>query len=241
MSPHRPLTARFWLFLAAPAAVFLLVIIAASVIATGAAGPGPADSAAIAAQVQAWLPQQLIAVQVIVLALLVLAMRRMNWSARDLGWRGTPGRPRWHDVVLGAAVGAALAVAYLWVLSPLLIQAQLRWGDYVPAGELLPTLSAKPVPFFVANVLLAPAIEESFYRGFALTRLRGRFSQSVAVVLSCIFFGLLHWAGGAWYMLLTGVVAGGVLAGLAVWRGSLVAPFAAHLALNFLEFALTMR
>ena len=109
-------------------------------------------------------------------------------------------------------------------------------GDYVPPGELTGALGAALVPFFLANVLLAPFVEESLYRGYALDRLRQRYGLALAVVISCAFFGLLHWAGGFWYILLTGFVAGGLFAGLRVWRRTLIAPFAAHLALNILEF-----
>jgi len=46
------------------------------------------------------------------------------------------------------------------------------------------------LPFFVANVLLAPWVEESIYRGYAITRLRSRYNMAVAIILSCFFFGL---------------------------------------------------
>jgi hypothetical protein len=52
-----------------------------------------------------------------------------------------------------------------------------------------------------------------------------------------VAFGVLHWTGGLWYMVLTGLVAGGSFTALALWRGGLVAPFAAHLTLNMIEFA----
>jgi len=97
-------------------------------------------------------------------------------------------------------------------------------------------LGAALVPFFLANVLLAPFVEESLYRGYALDRLRQRYGLALAVVITCALFGLLHWAGGFWYILLTGFVAGGLFAGLRLWRRTLIAPFAAHLALNVLEF-----
>jgi hypothetical protein len=43
--------------------------------------------------------------------------------------------------------------------------------------------------------------------------------------------------GVFWHILLTGgAVAGGLFAGLFLWRRNVVAPFAAHLALNLLEF-----
>ena len=41
-------------------------------------------------------------------------------------------------------------------------------------------------------------------------------------------------------MVLAAVVAGGAFSALALWRGGLVAPFAAHLTLNAIEFAATV-
>jgi membrane protease YdiL (CAAX protease family) len=101
---------------------------------------------------------------------------------------------------------------------------------------VLPTVSSSIGLFFIANVLLAPLVEETLYRGIAIPLLSNHLGVFWAVVLSCVFFGLLHWAGGFWYMLLTGVVAGGAFAGLYSWRGGVLAPFAAHLALNLIEF-----
>ncbi|MDZ7869384.1 MAG: CPBP family intramembrane glutamic endopeptidase [Rheinheimera sp.] len=83
--------------------------------------------------------------------------------------------------------------------------------------------------FFIANVLLAPLVEETIYRGYALPLITTHVGVTWAVVITCIFFGLLHWSGGLWYMLLTGAVAGGAFAGPALWRGGILAPFAAQL------------
>jgi uncharacterized protein len=90
--------------------------------------------------------------------------------------------------------------------------------------------------FFVTNVLLAPFVEESIYRGYAFVRPRQKYGDVVAVILTCICFGLLHWAGGFWYIVLTALVAGGTFAGLVLWRRNIVVAFAAHLALNLVEF-----
>lgn len=86
--------------------------------------------------------------------------------------------------------------------------------------------------------MLAPFVEENIYRGYAISRLRQRFGITGAIFLSCLFFGLLHWAGGFWYVVLTGIVAGGIFAGLFVWRRNIVVAYAAHLALNLVEFLL---
>jgi membrane protease YdiL (CAAX protease family) len=140
------------------------------------------------------------------------------------------------DIGVGLLAGTLLAVTYLHGLAPWLESLQRTAGDYVPAGAVLPTVSSRIGLFFVANVLLAPWVEETLYRGVAIPLLAARWGSFAAVALTCFSFGLLHWAGGFWYMLLTGVVAGGAFAGLFCWRAGILAPFSAHLALNLIEF-----
>ncbi len=88
-------------------------------------------------------------------------------------------------------------------------------------------MGAAILPFFIANVVLASFVEENIYRGYAPRRGFGRFSKPVAILLSYTFF-LLHWAGGFWYVLLTGLVAGGTFAGLYTARKNMIAPFAVY-------------
>ena len=224
---------RTWALLIAGPLLFLAAIVVASVY-FGIVTRG--DAQAIAEQTPKAMPAMLVAVQLLLLVFLVRTLRseRLAWSA--IGWRLEPGQVLWREVLIGVVPGAVLAVLYFTVLSPAMMSLQRNVGDYVPPGELTGALGAALVPFFLANVLLAPFVEESLYRGYALDRLQQRYGMTLAIVISCAFFGLLHWAGGFWYILLTGVVAGGLFAGLRVWRHTLVAPFAAHLALNILEF-----
>ena len=109
-------------------------------------------------------------------------------------------------------------------------------GDYVPAGSVLPAISGSIGVFFIANVILAPWVEETLYRGYAIPVLTTHFGVAGAVAISCLLFGLLHWPGGIWYILLTGVVVGGTFAGLFLWRDGVLTPFVAHLTLNLVEF-----
>jgi len=145
------------------------------------------------------------------------------------------------DAAFGAAAGAVLAFAYIYWLAPLLETLQQNWGDYVPPGSVLPTLSNSIVIFFIANIILAPLVEETVYRGIAIPLIETHLGAVWSVVLTCLFFGLLHWMGGLWYMILTGVVAGGLFAGLFYLREGIIAPFAAHLTLNVIEFKYAYR
>lgn len=91
------------------------------------------------------------------------------------------------------------------------------------------------------DVLLAPVVEEVLYRGYAIPALTERAGLAGAILISCIGFGLLHWPGGLWYMAATGLIAGGMLATLYVWQGTLLAPLTAHFVLNVVEFAAAWR
>lgn len=228
-----PRMRRVWALLFAGPLLFLAAIIVVSVY-FGIVTRG--DAAAIAERSAQATPYMLAAVLALLLLLVVRALKAESLSWPALGWRLLPGQKLWQEALIGAIPGIVLALAYFTLLSPALTWLQANVGDYVPAGELTGALGAALVPFFLANVVLAPFVEESLYRGFAFGRLQGRYGAVLAIVISCACFGLLHWTGGFWYIVLTGAVAGGLFAGLRAWRGGLVAPFVAHLALNILEF-----
>ena len=221
----------WWTLLAAPI-LFLLAIVGASIY-FGFVTQGQ-NVEAIPEMVVASTPYQLVVVQIWLFFILMKSMKRDSLSWKDIGWKLADGQQLWREVLIGAVPGIVLALLYLYILSPMLTSLQNIW-DYVPAGELLTTLGSAIIPFAIADVLLAPFIEESIYRGYGLTRLLGKFSQPVAIVLSCFFFGLLHWTGGFWYILLTGIIAGGLFVWLRIARKNIIAPFAAHLALNIVE------
>ncbi len=222
-----------WTLLAIPPVLFLIVIIAMSVYFGAMLGNDPQ---AIADSVANSAPQILLIVQLSLLLVFWIVMRADRLTLPAIGWQLASGQKLWQEIVTGAVPGLILAGLYFSVLSPLMTTAQRVLGDYIPPGELLSSLGTSALPFFLANVALAPFVEENIYRGYALTRLQKRFGVPAAILISCLFFGLLHWTGGFWYMLLTGIVAGGLLAGLFAWRKNIVAAFAAHFTLNLVEF-----
>lgn len=179
-------------------------------------------------------PYQLVAIQIILLLIVLRAMRREGLTFKTIGWQPGENQHTLQEALLGGGAGIVLGLLYIFVLSPLLTSLQQVW-DYIPPGELLTSLGAALIPFVIADVLLAPFVEEILYRGYAWTLLAEKFSKPVTVLLSCALFGLLHWTGGFWYILLVGFVAGGLFAWLRLSRRNLIAPFAAHLALNVVE------
>ena len=213
--------------LAAGPVLFLLAFVALSVAFT--ATGTPADE--VGARVARLVPHTLLWV-LVCLGLGLLAVSSEVQKAWQLPARAVV----LSDLAVGAACGLGLALLYLAWLAPLLVWLQGTVGDFVPAGSTRPALAGSLGVFFVANVMLAPLVEETLYRGVAIPILGKRFGHAAALVLSCVAFGLLHWAGGLWYMLLAGLVAGGCFTGLYHWRSGIVAPFAAHLVLNLVEF-----
>lgn len=221
----------WWTLLAGPI-LFFLAIVAASIY-FGFVTQGQ-NVEAIPEMVAGSTPYQLVVVQVWLLLILMKSMKRDGLTWKVIGWKVAEGQQAWREILIGVVPGIALGLLYIFVLSPMLTALQRIW-DYMPAGELLTSLGASLIPFAIANVLFAPFVEESIYRGYGFTRLLGRFRQPAAIVLSCFFFGILHWTGGFWYILLTGIVAGGLFVWLRVSRKNILAPFAAHLAVNIVE------
>ncbi len=221
----------WWVLLAGPI-LFLLGILVMSVY-YGIALQGK-NIEEIPNLVVASTPYQLVVIQILLWIIVSRAMKRDGLTWKDIGWKMAEGQQLWRELLIGAIPGIVLALLYLYILSPMLTALQKIW-DYVPAGDLLTTLGASLIPFAIADVLLAPFVEESIYRGYGLTRLLGKFSQPVVIALSIFFFGILHWTGGFWYILLTGILAGGLFAWLRLSRKNIIAPFAAHLALNIIE------
>lgn len=215
------------LLLTAGPALFLLCIVGASIFL----GFRKVPEAQIPERVSALVPHILLGV----LVCLAVLMTRFAPQVKAAWLLPDPGKA-FSDITVGLLAGTLLAIAYIYWLSPLLETLQRTFGDFVPPGAVLSTVSSSISLFFIANVLLAPLVEETLYRGIAIPLLTTHLGALWAVALTCVLFGLLHWAGGFWYMLLTGVVAGGAFAGLFYWRGGVLAPFAAHLALNLIEF-----
>jgi membrane protease YdiL (CAAX protease family) len=170
---------------------------------------------------------------------LVIALSLLGVVALGLVRSSAPVRRLWtvrfpiRHILIGAAVGVGLGVSYIYLLNPLHEWLQASVGDYVPPGETTRGLATATIAFFVANVVLAPVVEETIYRGWLIERWG---SGARAAILSCVAFGLLHWLGGVWYMALTAVVAGGAFCLLRFRTGALLAPFACHLTLNLVEF-----
>lgn len=231
MQSLMPVPFKAWLLLASGPALFLIAIVGTSVFL----GLKGVDATQIAERVTLFMPHILLGV-VLSMGVLILFLLRV-----DAVWVLPHATKAINDVVIGMVVGGLLAISYIFWIGPALAVLQREIGDYVPAGAVLSTISGNIGLFFIANVMLAPLVEETLYRGYAIPLLSAHFGVAWAVGITCLLFGLLHWPGGIWYMLLTGGVVGGAFAGLFLWRDGILAPFAAHMTLNVIEFIYAWR
>ena len=181
------------------------------------------------------IPFVLLMAQLMMLVYLLISTRKCGFNIFKNGWQ-TDKRKITIDIIGGIGTGSIIALSYIYLLSPIQRFLQLYVGDYVPAGETMASLGMNTTMFFIANVILAPFVEESLYRNFALTVFLRRYGKVNTIIITSALFGLMHWLGGFWYILLTGLLVGAPLALITIKRGNLFWAFTAHLVLYVIEF-----
>jgi len=172
------------------------------------------------------------------LSLVALVKVRGGYPWRTLGFR-CPSFP----VEVAWAIGALIAIYVLQLLIGLVFAALMppETLNHVARQRLDLTRAFKPVhpAAMVAFCLYVGFYEETVFRGFLITRLRaviGKGSWLGAVLVSSVFFGVIHWYQGGLAMVQISVVAL-VLGAVFVMRGSLVAPMVAHALFDFMGLA----
>lgn len=193
------------------------------------------DQSAIPESMNSIIPFVLLLAQIMMLVYLLVTTQKYGFNIFKKGWQ-TDKRKLPVDIIGGFGTGSFIAFIYIYLLSPLQHFLQLHVGDYVPAGETMTSLGKHTMVFFIANVILAPFAEESLYRNFALTAFLKKYGEIKTVVFTSVMFGLMHWLGGFWYILLTGLFVGVPLSIIVIKRGNLIWAFTAHLVLNTIEF-----
>jgi membrane protease YdiL (CAAX protease family) len=154
-------------------------------------------------------------------AALVLVIRRgERLPMRSVGL----GTARWWKSVLFGLIIAIISTVAVGVL------AYITGYGHGPGSAPFEKL---PLWLITLIVLRAGVVEELFYRGYAIERLRliglGRF-WSLAIPLVIFSFG--HWSGGAANILIA-FAAGLILTGFYLWRRDLVANMIGHGLVDF--------
>lgn len=211
---------------------FLIVIIVFSIFLSGK-GISETD---IPKKITENIPTIILIIQIFMFLVLYLTSKKDNFNIFKNGWTLADKSQVSVNILYGLFTGIILSLLYFAVLSPLQTYLQRNIGDYVPAGETMTKLGMQTIPFFFANVIFAPFVEESLYRNYVLTKFLEKYTFAKSIILNSIFFGLLHWAGGIWYVFITALFIGMPFAMIAVKKRNIIWVFSAHLTLNLIEF-----
>jgi membrane protease YdiL (CAAX protease family) len=153
--------------------------------------------------------------------LLVIIRRGEHLPMRSIGL----GTARWWKSILWGFVIAVVSIVAVGAL------AYVTGYGHGPGSAAFEKL---PLWLITLIVFRAGVVEELFYRGYAIERLRliglGRF-WSVAIPLVIFSFG--HWSGGAANILIA-FAAGLILTGFYLWRRDLVANMIGHGLVDFI-------
>ena len=153
-------------------------------------------------------------------ALLVILRRGEGLPFRSIGL----GTCRWWKSI---AWGLVIAIVSAGVVGGLAYLTGYGHGPGSAAFEKL------PLWLITVIVLRAGVVEELFYRGYAIERLRmiglGPFWS---VTIPLVIFSLGHWSGGAANILIA-FAAGIILTGFYLWRRDLVANMIGHGLVDF--------
>jgi membrane protease YdiL (CAAX protease family) len=175
--------------------------------------------------------------------LLGVVLGYLQWRHR--GWQRAVRLPRLRELPKELAIGAGIGIAMLYALG-VLVSAVLQpifhavtHRDVTPADQIGPGIHGwDAVAFAVAAVVVAPVVEEFFFRGLLFRTLRDRHGLWVGAIASGILFALLHTgAGGEAQKLMLQIAIGLFGVGLALlydWRGKLGANVAAHAVFNLI-------
>src|SRR5882724_4907176 len=173
--------------------------------------PEPTLASAILKEALIWLNA---------VALIVIIRRGERLPLRSIGL----GTARWWKSILWGFIIAIVSAVAVGAL------AYLTGYGHGPGSAAFEKL---PLWLITAIVFRAGVVEELFYRGYAIERLRmiglGRV-WSVAIPL--VIFSLGHWSGGAANILIA-FAAGLILTGFYLWRRDLVANMIGHGLVDF--------
>lgn len=105
------------------------------------------------------------------------------------------------------------------------------------------------IPIILVNVfgyLAVSLFEETFFRGFIFLNLRRKYSNKIAIIVSAIFFGALHFlsyfdTANFWVGIINASIIGVLLCLIVIYTNSLMLPIGYHLSWNLTQSLLLDR
>jgi membrane protease YdiL (CAAX protease family) len=150
---------------------------------------------------------------------------------QGLGWH--PGRGWLQEA--GVGIAGYLAGIPIIALGCFITAVLIQITGKVVASPVMNMLKGglwDTVALFALVCIFAPLLEETMFRGVLFHHMRRRWSFAVGALAVSLIFALMHPQGWVAAPALGGVAM--VLAALREWRGSLIAPMAAHACNNFI-------
>ena len=153
------------------------------------------------------------------------------------GWHR--GRGVFREIGAGlAGYLAGLVVIAIGILVTLIL---VRFTGVRASSPIVQELNGGPLRLaglYAVACIFAPVMEETMFRGIFFHHLRQRWGWGVSAVSVSFIFAMLHPQGLVAAPALSAIAL--VLAALREWRGSLIAPMAAHACSNFLVLTLAL-
>jgi membrane protease YdiL (CAAX protease family) len=193
------------------------------------------DYAAASTAVSNAMPYVLMVNHTIIFLILLYFLNKDNLSLRDIGFKLEKGFPSAiFQIIMGIGSGGIIYGISHYIFDPLILHFGFHSGTFNP-GKNFPL-----VAFFVGTTLFAGIVEESVYRGYALTLLEKKFNKSLALFISSFFFSLIHFGLG-FEGILNAFFVGFLLGVLYFWKRNLILNAVAHAAFNVIDLLLTFR
>ena len=153
--------------------------------------------AVLAASLNAYL------MDIVLAAYIVFVIRRNKISIRALIGKIPSGYNWWLLALMVIGILAYSTGASVVVMYPLSQLDAEFVNDIVNSGPLLESATSS----FILLVILAPLLEEIVFRGLLFTRLTKKWGMPRAMIVSSLFFGLLHFPFNPIGAALMGIVA----------------------------------
>jgi membrane protease YdiL (CAAX protease family) len=168
---------------------------------------------------------------------LMVRLRKAGQFWQAMGWRPFQtdlAQPQWLRVCIQFGLGIGLAIA----VTPISMGLSRNHAP-LPIEKMIQTRETYLL-FMVYGILIAPLVEETFFRGFLYPLFARRFGVLAGILTSGILFGLLHasqlWGGWGQIALILGV--GLLFSWVRARSGTVLASFLLHFAYNSTLFAL---